>query len=50
MEFKEGTSHSNDTGPAPEQLATENCDVPTTSSVLLPDPSVNIEKCERNCA
>ena len=44
VEFKEGTSHSNDTGPAPEQLDTENCDVPTTSSVLLPDPGVNIEK------
>ena len=37
-------SHFNDTGPSPEQIDTENCDVPTTSSVLLPDPGVNIEQ------
>ena len=40
VEYKENTTHINDNGPAPNQV--EDCCGVTRSSVLLPDPSVDI--------
>ena len=40
LEYKEDTTHVNDNGPAPNPV--EDCCGVTCSSILLPDPSVDI--------
>ena len=45
VHYQENASHMNDKGPAPDQTEAflENIDEETVSSVLLPDPAVNIQ-------
>ena len=54
LEFNPDTVHNSDLGPAPNQTDPGKINGTTHSSVLLPDPNINIQKnctryCERCC-